>query len=263
MQTKKDYSILSMILGIAGIVFVVIGIIPAILAIIFASISLKNKTTRKPQAIIGLITGIFAIIWSIIVISIASLILSGDGLNLNTFDQAGGTYQSQVEDRINEKKNFAAGETARMGTIDLKVTSVDRNYTPAANEAVQPGDRLPKEDQATPGVKNTAIAESDAEYVLVRGTVVGNRSEPLGDSDADTSYLTLNNVDPIFTRGGYRTNVKTASSIETEFYHVYRIRQGSDSLILQNNVSIYTAILPIVGYEGAPTKELVYTLRLN
>lgn len=263
MQVKKDYAIVSLILGTIGILFVFIGIVPAILAIVFAIVSLHRQTTRRPQAIIGLITGILAIILNFVMIVLASYFILGNGLAVNIFDQGGSARQLQVKERMSEEKDFAAGETARMGTIDLLVTSVKRDYIPTDAEAVQSGDRLPKEDQTTPGVKDMAIAESDAEYVLVRGTVVGNRNQPLGNSDADTSYISLNNVDPIYIRGGYGNNEKTASSIETEFYHVYRIRKGSDSLVLQNNVSIYTAILPIVGYEGAPTEDLVYTLRLN
>jgi len=257
---SKDYATTSMVLGLVALVFIIVGIIPAIIAIIFAIISLRRKTPRRPQAIVGLITGILAIIWSIGAFSLLNYVISTnpfEGLLAN----GGSSRREQVEARIAAKKDFAVGETARMGVFDLKVTSVERNHIATQDEVLQFEKDLPKEEFL--GKESVPIGENVAEYVIVKGTVVGNGNVPLGDHDADMRHMMLNNVEAIYSEGGYGKYAKTGSSDPVEFLHIYRIRKGSETLTLQKSVSIWKAVSNIVGTEGMPREELTYTLRLN
>lgn len=256
----KDYATASMILGIISVVFIFIGIIPAIIAIIFAIISLNRKTPRRGQAIAGLATGILAIISSIGFISLMSYIIS-----TNPFDgllsKGGSDRKELVEARINAKKDFAVGETARMGVIDLKVTSVERNHIATQDEVLTFKKDLPQEETATGEL--APIGENVAEYVVVKGTVVGNGNVALGDSDADIRHMSLNNVKAVYQEGGYGKYAKAGSAKPAEFVYIYRIRKGSETLTLQQTVTIWKAVSTVVGTEGMPREELTYTLRLN
>lgn len=257
----KDYAVTSMVLGLVGLFFIVIGIIPAIIAIILGTISLRNKTPRKPQAIVGVVAGGLAILTTFGAIALVSLLIAHNPFE-NLLSSGGSDRRALVEARIAAKKDFAVGETARMGVFDLKVTDVVRNYVPTAEETKSyDADSFPRED--APNKKYAALAESEVEYIAVSGTVVGNSNPPLGDDDADMRHIELNYVDAFQQDGGYAKGAKTGSSTPTEFRFIYRIRSGSDKLVLRNNVTIWKSISNIVGTEGMPRVGLSYSLRLN
>lgn len=250
----------ALVLGIVGIIVPGIGFILGILAIIFGSIALRRKTSRKASAIVGTVLGGIAIIWSVLVMSLFVFFAGHQLFGPSERDNA-------VTAQINEKKSFAVGETAKMGPIDVTITSVERHYTPTAEEVTLAKGNNPKE--VVPGGSEynygTVLDESEVEYVRVAGTVRLNGSPFLGDNDLELASMHLNNVLSYAYSGGldgykYET---TFPKDAAPFTDIFRIRKGSKTLTLTRYVYIWKTIYPIVGTEGAPQASLTYTMALN
>ena len=250
----KGIATAALIIGIAALFIPVVGIVLGIVAIVLGAIALKRKTRLKSSAIIGIVSGGVAILWSAILIAFLSL-FAGSFLSLpNDRDRA-------VTAQISEKKDFTVNETAKLGPIDFKVTKVERNYVPTLEE--DKAKIYPKEsthgEKYTPPVR---IPDDEAEFVLVEATVTRNGSESLGGDDYQFKDIELNGVEPfIYDRSDLMR--KTYGPDTVSLRHVYRIRKGGDDLTLRHAVSIYKKVSSIVGTEGMPTEYLIYTIKLQ
>jgi len=250
----KGIATAALIIGIAALFIPVAGIVLGIVAIVLGAIALKRKTLLKSSAIIGIVSGGVAIIWSAILIAFLSL-FAGSFLSLpNDRDRA-------VTAQISEKKDFTVNETAKLGPVDFKVTKVERDYVPTSEEAkvtVFPKEATYSEKYTSP----VRIADEDAEFVLVEASVTRNGSQPLGDRDFQLKDIELNGVEPfIYDRSDLMTKFVGPDTVK--LHHVYRIRNGSDELTLRHAVSIYKKVSSIVGTEGMPTEYLIYTIKLQ
>ncbi|HEY8886762.1 MAG TPA: hypothetical protein VIM31_04695 [Candidatus Microsaccharimonas sp.] len=257
---KGTLATTALILGIVGIVVPIVGIILGILAIIFGIIALKQKTTHSIPAIIGIITGGIAILWGVVLILLISVFASHSFSLLPASDR-----DLAVTAQLNAQKNFKLGETAKIGPMDVTITKFERNYTLTPAEA-----QLAKGTPPSEVVPNTAgydhsvpIDESDAEYVKVEGTAMLNDSQSLGDFSANVSSMELNNVEPYIFNDGLGRFHQLTSQDPTTVVYVYRVRKDSPQLTLKYETIIFTSVLLFVGTEGAPSKQLTYTIALN
>jgi hypothetical protein len=250
----------SLITAIVGLFIPFAGIVMGIVAIILGAIALHHKTSSTVPAIIGIVIGAFAIVFGAIIIVLISLFTGGIPTVASARDTA-------VTAQINEQKDFTLHDTIRMGPIDVKIADVQRNYTPTADEVASTKGVKPAEivsaDSTYP--QTTTLNENEVEYVKVEGTVQVNGRTYLGDDDLELANTTLNNVLPYTYVGGldgYR-NSTTAPTTAAPFTYVFRIRKGSDALVMQRSVSIWKKISAIVGTEGMPRAQLVYTISLQ
>jgi lipopolysaccharide export LptBFGC system permease protein LptF len=251
----KSTATVALVLGIVGIFIPFIGVILGILAIIFGSIALRKKTTSVAPAVVGIVTGAVAILVTAIVIGLITFFMGHPLFVPSDRDRA-------VTAMINEKKDFGVGETATIGSNDVTITNVERNYTPTADEQKQSKYDNPVEATGDPNTLSnyrqdtgTDIDETDAEYVVVKGTTARNQSLDLEDGGFSISDWRLNKVRPYYTA--------PAVGDSSGFSIIYRIRKDADKLVLKGDITIFTSVSPIVGTEGAPRKTLTYSIALN
>jgi hypothetical protein len=262
--SEKTLPLAAMILGIISIVVPFIGIVTAILAIIFAIVSFRRKTTYKGFAITAIITAVLGIIYSIIAIALISFLMS-HSQGFNPLFPTGGTRTALVQAQSEAQKNFTIGETAKIGEMNVDIKTVERNYVPSAEEMriinlnTPPTENGPVSNIYTSG---TTIADDEAEYVYVAGSAYLNGADSLGDN-GDLSTMQLNNVSASLFNGVNDRYYHLASKEPTPISFVYRIRKDSTSLTMRYVATVYTSVSPLVGTEGAPTKTFTYTITLN
>jgi uncharacterized membrane protein len=262
--SEKTLPVAAMILGIISLVVPIIGIVTAILAILFAVVALHRKTPYKNFAVTGIVTGILGIVYGIVVIALITLLITHPPFG-NILFPTGGTRTALVNAQAAERKDFKIGETAKIGAMDINITTVERNYAPTAEEIRVIGiSALPTEYNRKGSVydQGTILTDDQVEYVRVAGNMKLNGSEELGGLGY-ISDIQLNNVLPVLFNGkstGYNINL---SNDPTPINFVYRIKKDSPSLVLKYVDTVYTSISWLVGTEGAPTKRFTYTITLS
>jgi len=263
------YATTSLIFGILSLLFAIIpyfGLSLGVIALIFAVIA-KRKQTR---ATAGLITGIIGIVLGIIGTLFVTWLITGS----NLFDT---TRSDAVQAQLSEKKDFSSQETVHIGAIDLKITKVNLQYAPTAEELKKTAPRYIKPESSTVfGKKQTSssalasnaeyydskLTDDNDTYVLVEGELTKNGKESVG-SPSDLSQLELNYYAPYHYAITYPNDQELYSSTEpTTLRYVFRIKKDSPSLTLYYRTTVYLESSPIVGTEGAPYENLVYTIKI-
>ena len=133
---KNAPAIISLVLGVISIFFgfLIIGLFFGIAAIILGVVS-KKEPGGKGLRIAGIVTGSIGIFLSIAAIIFVSLVLVPGGpfavkeVPYNDYGQAERDAESRA--LIAAKKDFAKGETARIGNFDVKVNGIQDNYMPS------------------------------------------------------------------------------------------------------------------------------------
>lgn len=116
------------------------GFVAGATAVILGALSMKHKES-KGLSITGLILGGLATLTSIVctvLFFLGVLAIGGLGLAMsdyaddipNNLESTYSDYYAQQEQFINAKKDFAKGETATFAGFEVKVNSVDFNYSP-------------------------------------------------------------------------------------------------------------------------------------
>lgn len=243
-STVNGLAIASMVTGIlaflCGLFFM--GLVFGIAAIILGAIALK-KPKGKGFAIAGLVTGIVgaisgAIFTALWVVALVTVGISGSVV-ADELDKATDAYNAQnaeVQDQIEAKKDFAAGETATFGDFEVKVNKVTRNYTPEnVYQQAEAGKELVVVNVT---VKNTSDeAESFYSYDLdINEDGVANGS----------SYL---DVEPSFEGGSISAGASAEGNI------VFEVTKDATGLKLQHEALVYDA-------KTYTSKTLTYTLAI-
>lgn len=136
MQTQKEgngLSIASMVLGIVGLVLscVYIGIIPCVIGLIFAIITLTNQSKKNGMAITGLITSIIGILIFIIMLFVPE----GDDADTNNPDSQNATIISDSDDAATAKE--PPGDDIKQDIEQNVAQDVDQE---AGDEFIYPGE---------------------------------------------------------------------------------------------------------------------------
>ena len=131
---QSGFGIASLILGIVGLVFscFIVGIIPALLGLIFAIVALCQKNAKNGMAIAGLICSIIGIVFSAIIILLG---IAGSGNTsqtalVNKKQEEVSSSSSQTEPTmISPRYSFDAnGVTVTINNFDLDFTDYDDSY---------------------------------------------------------------------------------------------------------------------------------------
>jgi hypothetical protein len=153
--------------------------------------------------------------------------------------------------------------------MNVTITKFERNYVPTEDDvAVMKKNTPPYETDPTANKLSSGVnlSEDEVEYVYVEGTASLNGSTSLGDFDTNLSQFKLNNVEPYVysNQSSGRSRYSRLESHSPEpITFLYRIRKDSATLTLKYVDTIYTSVSPIVGTEGAPRKDLTYTIILK
>ncbi len=241
----KNYGGLAIAGMVIGIVSAALGWVPflgfclGVTAIILSIVAIKKKQS-KGMSIAGIVTGSAAIVWNAIVsilllISMFTIASVGTAIQ-NTYDEYGNAYSSYTDSQqtlINAKKDFSKGETARFEKFDIKVNSIQRNYSAEYYEADEGKEYI---------VVNISVTNksSDSEYFAAYDLEINDGG--LIDSH---SYVSVDSE--------YDDGTLAAGATETGNI-VYEVDAGSKDLKLQYETSAYDEDYNFV--------KLTYTLAL-
>ncbi|MEI6850655.1 MAG: DUF4190 domain-containing protein [Candidatus Saccharibacteria bacterium] len=235
-QKTNGVAVAAMIVGI--IAFVVawapfIGFVTGIVAIILGIIGLK-KTTEKGMSIVGIVTGAMSALSSLVItlMFIAGIALIGGVAS--EIDNAADSYNTEQQAKIEAKKDFKKDETAVFGNFEIKVNSIQRNYTP--------------EDQYM-------AAGEGKELVVVNVSIknISKKSELFSAYDLGlnvngvSNFSTYQVVVPEFTGGDISAGATSIGNI------VYEITKDATGLKLQHTENVYNS-------KKAKSETLTYTL---
>lgn len=233
---------------VTGIVAFLSGLVPfwgllvGAAAIVLGALGLR-RAGGKGMAIAGIVTGAIGALSSIIfsalfIIGLATVGFSGEAIRQAAQDANSSIDKSNADTKaqINAKKDFAKGETAKFGTFEVKINSVQRDYIPA--------DSYPRADSGNEfvlvniSVKNTG---SEAEYISSYDLSMNDN----GVSDTASYY----DVNPSFDGGDLSPGATTTGNL------MYEVTKGSDKLKLQYETTVYEL-------GQSDVKNLTYTLAL-
>lgn len=152
---QSGFGIASLILGIISIVTVciVIGIIPAILGVIFAIVAFCQKNVKKETAIVGFICSLMGII---LFIAIAIIANSGDGSK--TDSETGAVAQEAVE----EVEKASTAEPKVEPTLDSTPTEA-----PIPETTPEPITQFEYEGMTVKYLRHEVMTDSIGQKVLV------------------------------------------------------------------------------------------------
>lgn len=235
--TTNGLAIAAMVVGIVAFVSGWIpfwGFLAGAAAVVLGIIALK-KPTGKGFSITGIITGGLAVLSSLIATAFFIITLVAGTAILG---EAGNQLQQQSQqsqEMIDAKKDFAKGETATFGTLEVKVNSVTRNHVPTES-FYQP--------------------EEGNEYIVLNVTVknIGSEAEYISPYTfalneagvaVDSAFVVVN---PELASGELSPNASTTGNI------VFEVTKDASDLKLQYEATIFTP-----SYES---EKLVYTLAI-
>lgn len=246
----------ALILGISSLLIPVIGIATGIAAIIMGSKA--KQQGHRGSAVAGQVTGVIGLVFNVLITGLFVLM---------SFVFVGSPPWGSAETRaydaqVAEKKDYTINETIHIGSIDMTITTVTRNYSPSE---VEKTDNPP--DSISSFIKQSdrgKLTTANEEYVLIEGTVSPNGKTTVAYSERD--LLLLNDYPYASTTGAYGLWGPKPRSNQTpphDFRAVYRIEKGSEKLTLSYYTTIYRSVSPIVGTEGAGGTDQHYTIVLN
>lgn len=135
-------AIASLVVGIVAAVswFIPVwGLLVGIAAVVLGFLGVR-KLNGKGMAIAGIITGGFGAALGLIVTALFVVgIIASSNIN-NSARQSLENQQNEAQSAIDGKREFSKGETATIaGKFELKVNSVERNYTPNSSRTPASG----------------------------------------------------------------------------------------------------------------------------
>jgi len=230
-------AIASMIVGIVAFLSGWVpfwGLLTGIAAVVLGIIALK-KPTGKGFSITGIITGGLAALTGIFATIFLIISLAATAPIINNAQNQMQKESEQSQDMINSKKNFAKGETAVFGTLEVKVNSVQRNYVPESSFY-----------QADDG-KEYVVVNVSVKNIGEEGEYISPYTFSLNDNGVavENTFVTVN---PELTTGNLSPEATVTGNL------VFEVTKDSPKLNLQYETTAYT--------DNYESKKLIYTLGL-
>lgn len=234
---NENVAIIGMIIGITALLMCIIPVLGLIMGVtgIALSIVAVKKNCSKGLSITGLITSGMAIIMNLFV---TLFMILGIILAANVAVQVAGDQIDNNQATISAKKNFDKGETAIFNNIQVKVNSIQRNYTPAdISKAADEGKELIVVNLDVKNISQDAINFNTQDMRL--------------NADGVTNTTNGLVVEPIIAEGELSSGSTTTGNI------VYEVKKGASDLKLQYESSIYEYGMPM-----RFNQRLTYTLAI-
>jgi len=276
-------AIVALIIGIVGILTMLVpfvGLALGIAAVILAIVA-RKKSPEQKKWLPGLITGSIATVMGlgVLVLLGLGLLLSGIGTAVN--GEQGKEYQAQVQTITNAKKDFTKGEVAEFGPYDVTVVSSEPYYQPTAEEQAIIDEKYEDIRRDTSSGKPVSdwygygISDENAQYASVvlnvryneeRAAQYDTLSPALKGWSEEFSGVTLEDMrslrDVPDELDSYRVpeEAKTAEGVTVPL--LFRIDKTTASPVLTYEMVVFTKTSSIVGTEGMPSKEFIYSIQL-
>ena len=252
-QSVGGLSIAALVVGIVAFLSGLVpvwGLMVGVAAIVLGAVAIKKSKTGKGFGIAGIVLGaigaltslIFSAIWAIGLIALGTAAtVSGGSLSelskvADAAKNAVSTQDAAAKKQIDAKKDFAKGETANFGTFNVKVNSVNANYTPSdAYSQAGAGDKYVLVNITVTNPNDEAVDVSNYSFSLSADGVANSNS-----------YVT---VDSEFKGGNLAKGASATGNL------VFTVADSATTLKLQYE----TTVVVINPYE---MKKLTYTLAL-
>ena len=215
-------AIAALIVGIVAILSCFVpfwGLVVGIGAIILGVIALK-KPTGKGFGITGIVLGGLSTLINLAVVAFFVIALFAAGSIANEAQQAVNESRQEASQAKTAKKDFAKGETAKFGSFEVKVNSVERNYVP----------------------ENEFSRASDGKELIVVNLTVKNISDETKSVSAFDFSINNNgvstsnsfvDVSPELPTGELSVGASATGNI------VYEVEAGADGLKLQYSEGVF------------------------
>jgi len=245
-KAATGIGIAALIVGIVGFLSGLLpiwGLVTGAVAVVLSIIALKKSPGNKGFGITGLILGGIAVVTNLIVTVFWILAFSfaavGTGVALDASKIYSDTLSAQdklAQTQIDAKKEYSAGEKARFGEFDVKVNSVNKNYTPESS---------------------FSQASSGSKYVLVNITVTNPNNESVSvnsydfslNADGVANTTSFISIDDDFQGGTLEKGASTSGNL------VFTVKDTAKDLKLQYETEVFTP-------KTYKLAELTYTLAL-
>ena len=195
------------------------GLLAGSAAIVLGAIALK-KGTGKGLSIAGIVTGGIAALTSIIFTIFFIVALTAGTAIVDKAQTEVQKQTAEAQQMMNAKKDFAKGETAVFGTLEVKVGSVTRGYKPE-NQYYQ------ADDGKEYIVVNIMVKNSGQESEYVSPFTFSMNNDGVATANA---FVT---VDPTLDASDLAPGASTSGNV------VYEIDQGAANLKLQYETTVY------------------------
>jgi preprotein translocase subunit SecG len=235
--SSNGLAIASLIVGVVAFVSGWIpfwGLLTGVAAVILGVLALKQPN-GKGLSITGISTGGIAALTSIFATLFFIIAIAANNAYTPYTDDTQGWSDEDTQSSIDVKKDFAKGETATFDTLEVKVNSVERNYTSQTDLS------QPDEGMEYVAVNLTAKSIEDIE------TSIGRYTFTLTNGDTKEGYRSVD-IDPSF-KSSAPSNDSSVSG-----YIVFQVPKNISDLKLQYKTRMYNS--------DDRWKELVYTLAI-
>lgn len=207
------------------------GLVVGIAAVVLGILGIKKPSDKKGLAIAGLVTGGLGALTGVIVTGLAIVGMIGLAAVSSSIEDTVKDIDSKASEQKSAKKDFAKGETALFNNLEVKINSVQRDYTAEYSKPSSGKEFIVINLE----VKNTS---DKSEYVSPIYYSVNDNGLAAG-----RSYVSVDNA---FESGDLSPGASTSGNI------VYEVTKGSTDLKLQHSTTVYTF--------GEGSEKLVYTL---
>jgi len=226
---------------IVGIIAFLSGLLPfwgflaGTTAVILGAIALR-KPELKGLAITGIVTGGLAVLTNIVATALFVLSILALGASGSVVDQAIKEANSETKTQVQAKKDFSKGETAKFENLEVKINSVERNFTPESSFSGAPEGK---------------------EYIVLNLTIknVGEQSQYVStytfglDDGGMVKNASFYDKEPRLEGGTLNADGSITGNI------VYEVTKDASDLKLQYETTVYDL-------EASESKELIYTLAI-
>jgi len=139
-QPAGSFAITSLVTGIVAFIlgWTPLGFVLGIIALVFGILGLRKKQ-NKGMSIAGIVTGGMGLLASLAIIAMAVLGIALSSLSYQQSRERIEQQQERQQSMLDAKKEFAKGETALFGDIEITATDVNRQYTPTEDRYVEQG----------------------------------------------------------------------------------------------------------------------------
>ena len=209
-------AITSLVLGILAFIcgWFFMGVVFGIAAVIFGIIGLK-KPGGKGLSIAGIVTGGLGLLSGLLFTVLGGIFLLGNATFLSEYsNEINQAVEQELGERTSDQTEWGVGETAQFGDFDVRVTNVERDFTPD-NEFLGASEG----NELVAVAIQTRNSTEDAAYIgSFEFTLVANG---LGKTP------TFATKSPAFESGDLQPGATTAGNI------VFEVPAGATDLTLQ------------------------------
>lgn len=198
----NGFAIAALVVGIVAAVswFIPIwGLLVGVAAIVLGMLGIR-KATGKGMAIAGILTGGFGALLGLIITSLFVVGIIASSTISTSARRSIENQQNEAQLAIDGKREFSKGETATIaGKFELKVNSVERNYTPNPSRTAPDGKEYVRVNVTIKNISDQSERISAYSFGVINDglktpTSIASVTEPLQSGELEPDASTTGNL---------------------------------------------------------------------